>query len=323
MEKARKTIVIQDIGEDARRQYMDASTVFEAWQAAKKQVAEVRGGMYWKRAASGEYLIRTSASNTQKSLGPRSPETEAIYQGFVGRKQQIEAREADLGRELIRHQRMNRALMVGRAPRALVDILNTLEQAGLGEHFTVVGTHALYAYEAVAGVRLAPEALATRDVDLLWDTRKRLQFVTQMRFLATSMLGLLQRVDATFEHRADQPYTAVNSKGFEVDVIRREPADDDPHPWPVTDYEGDVYAVPAKRASVLLGSPRLSAMIVSPSGHMARMQTVSPTAFAQFKRWLASAPDREPMKVSRDLLQAELVEQLVEEYLPHLAYGGR
>jgi len=42
--------------------------------------------MYWKRAGKNEYLIRTSPSNSQKSLGPKSAETEAIHQKFVARK---------------------------------------------------------------------------------------------------------------------------------------------------------------------------------------------------------------------------------------------
>ena len=31
-----------------------------------------------------------------------------------------------------------------------------------------------YAYETAAGVRIAEQAMATRDVDMLFDTRKRL-----------------------------------------------------------------------------------------------------------------------------------------------------
>ena len=322
MENLPKTVLL-DIGNDARRQYVDALAVFSAWEAAGKSAAEVRGGMYWKAQGKSEYLIRTMPSNSQKSLGPRSGETESVYQRFVERKTQVEARVTDLAAELVRHQRMNRALFVGRAPQILVDILNALARAGLAEHFSVVGTHALYAYEAAAGVRFVPaDALATRDVDLLWDTRKRLSFVTQMKFLGSSMIGLLQKVDSSFEIRDDQTYTATNGKGFEVDIIRREADEGDPHPLRMTDNEGDFWAVQAKRAGALLSAGRFSSMIVSPSGHMARMNTISPQAFAEFKRWMAVQPDRDPMKLQRDMLQAALVETLVEEYLPHLHSVG-
>lgn len=311
--------MLQDIGDDARRQYMDAKAVFEAWETARKNVAEVRGGMYWKTQGAADYLIRTSPDNAQKSLGLRSAETEEIFRRFAERKTRLEARVSDLQQELVRQQRMNRALFVGRAPALLVDILRVLEKADLADHFTVVGTHALYAYEAAAGVRFEPEALATRDIDLLWDTRKRIRFVTRMRILESSMIGLLQKVDRTFQLRPDQRYTAVNSRGMEVDILRREAGEGDPHPLPLTDHDEDFFAVQARRAGVLLSGPRFSALVVTPSGNMARMNTVSPLAFARFKRWLANDPARDALKVSRDRRQAELVEQLVAEYLPQLS----
>ena len=310
---------MRDIGEDARRQYIDAQATFTAWEDAVQMAAEVRGGMYWKRQGQGEYLIRTSPTNAQKSLGPRSAETEQIYARFMARKEAAEKRERALSTELVRHQRMNRALYVGRAPQILVDILAVLQRATLSEHFSVIGTHALYAYEAAAGVRIVnPEALATQDVDLLWDTRKRVRFVTQMKVQGSSMVGLLRKVDPTFEIRRDQLYTAVNAKGFEVDIIRREATDGDPHPLQLTDDEEDFWAAQARRAGTLLSGPRFSAIVVSSSGHMARMNTIAPRAFSQFKRWMGAQPDRDRMKRDRDLLQADLVEELLEEYLPHL-----
>ncbi|MDO9081164.1 MAG: GSU2403 family nucleotidyltransferase fold protein [Desulfuromonadales bacterium] len=319
MENLRKRYHWIDIGDDARRQFIDAQAVFTAWEDAAKSAAEVRGGMYWKRQGETEYLIRTSPKNSQKSLGPRSGATVAIFEKFTARKEQAEKRWSDLSHELERHQRMNRALRVGRAPKLVVDILNKLSKSGLADYFTVVGTHALYAYESAAGVQFGnADALATRDIDLLLDTRRRLSFVTQMGQLGSSMLDLIKKVDPTFELRQDQKYTAVNSKGFEVDIIRREVTNGDPHPLRLTDDEADFYAVQAKKAGVLLDGPRFSSMIIAVSGHMARMNTISPVAFVKFKRWMAEQPDRDTMKRRRDLLQADLVEELVEEYLPQL-----
>jgi hypothetical protein len=319
MKNARKNIGAHEIGGDARRQYMDALSTFSEWERSVKESAEVRGGMYWKRQGKTDYLIRTSPSNSQKSLGPRSPETEAVYGKFTERKTRSAKRVKNLVAQLGVHKRMNRALFVGRAPQMLVDILAMIDRAGIEEHFTVVGTHALYAYEAAAGVRIEPgDALATRDIDLLWDTRKRIQFSITMEAAGYSMIGLLRKVDPTFRLRRDQLYTAINDKGFEVDIIRRETAEGDPHPLRITDAEDDFWVTQAERAAVLLNAPRLSAMIVSPSGDMARMTTISPIAFSQFKRWLAAQPTRDPMKRARDTMQADVVEQIVAEYLPHL-----
>lgn len=151
MENARKNSGLTELSDDARRQYVDARSAYAAWEEARKAAAEVRGGMYWKTQGKTDYLIRTSEKNSQKSLGPRSPETEAMHTKFLARKSAAEQRLAELKATLERHQRMNRALYVGRVPQILVDILQAIDAAGLSEFFTVVGTHALYAYEAATG----------------------------------------------------------------------------------------------------------------------------------------------------------------------------
>ena len=200
----------------------------------------------------------------------------------------------------------------------MVALLNRLASTQLSEHFRVVGTHALYAYEAAAGVRLDTDALATRDIDLLWDTRKRIIFSTQLARIDSSMLGVLKKVDPTFRMRQSQKYTAVNKDGFEVDIIRREQTGDDPHPIKLSDEDDDFWVAQARRGNVLLDSPSFSAVIVATNGTMARMSTVHPTTFVAFKRWLAGQRDRDALKRRRDDLQADVVQKLVDEYLPLL-----
>lgn len=56
---------------------------------------------------------------------------------------------------------------------------------------------------------------------------------------------------------------------------------------------------------------------------MARLDTIHPMTFVSFKHWMAKQPDRDPLKRRRrrDILQADLVNELVVEYLPHLLQG--
>ncbi len=308
-----------DIGDEARRQYINAKSVYSELESAKMSIKNFRGGMFWKKQGGYEYLIRTSTNNSQKSLGVRSDETELIFEKFISGKSNLESRISDLKDALTLNQKLNRAHQVGRAPAILIEILNALEDHQLSEYFTVIGTHALYAYESAAGVRiLSADAIATQDVDLLWDTRKRVSFLAHMKKMDSSMVGLLKKVDPTFRIRSDQKYTAVNSKGFEVDIIRREAIDGDPHPIQTTENEDDFWVAQAKRANLLLDSEKFSAIIVSASGHMAKMTTVNPVTFCEFKKWMANQPDRDPLKVKRDIMQAQIVEELVREYLPNL-----
>lgn len=311
---------MQELSPSVTRQSIDAIAVFEALEEATAEAAQVRGGMYWHAgpasAPERKYLVRTTPAGAETSLGPRTPETQAIYDKFTQRKQASAERLAGLKAALDQHQRMNRALRVGRVDPLVVALLNRLASTQLSEHFRVVGTHALYAYEAAAGVRLDANALATRDIDLLWDTRKRIVFSTQLARVDRSMLGVLQKVDPTFRMRQSQKYTAVNKDGFEVDIIRREQVDDDPHPIKLSDADEDFWVAQAQRANVLLDASGFTAVIFATNGTMARMNTVHPATFVSFKRWLAGQAGRDPLKRRRDVLQADAVQVLLEQYLP-------
>ena len=304
------------------RQYIDAVSVFEALEEAQLEAAQVRGGMYWHAGPvatpEAKYLVRTTPAGAETSLGPRTPESIAIYERFTQRKRDSAERLSGLKAALDQHQRLNRALRVGRVDPLVVSLLARLASSQLSPHFRVVDTHALYAYEATAGVRLSADTLATRDMDLLWDTRKRIAFSTQLARSGSSMLGVLKKVDSSFRMRQSQKYTAVNKDGFEVDIIRRERAGDDPHPIKLSNEDEDFWVVQAHRANVLLDSPGFSAVIVATNGSMARMNTVHPATFVAFKRWLANQAGREALKRRRDALQADAVQILIDQYLPQV-----
>ncbi len=67
-----------------------------------------------------------------------------------------------------------------------------------------------------------------------------------------------------------------------------------------------------------MDAPPFSSVIVSTTGAMARMNTMHPLVFARFKRWMSDLPTRDSKKKERDLLQARIVEQMVEAHMPHL-----
>jgi hypothetical protein len=303
--------------ESTVRQVIDSTTVFIETRRVRAQAMPYAGAMYWKREGDHEYLVKTRPrQRSQERLGARSEQTERIVADYSARKQALEGRLASLQVALTEAERMNKALKAGRTPNLVVSLLNVLDEAGLASHFTVVGTHALYAYETAAMVRVVPGALATQDVDLLWDARKRVQFITDLARLDSSMLKVLQRADSSFERKEGQNETVINARGFEVDFLRRQPEGDDPHPFRFSADEGDLWPVQAVRASVLTSAKRLEQPVISTTGRMALMHTMAPSAFVQFKRWMAgSAPHRPEPKRRRDLLQADTVQELLDQSL--------
>jgi len=304
------------LSDNASRQVIDSTTLFDEYHRVRAEARRYEGGMYWKRQGDYEYLTRTAPDNRQSRIGPRSRETEKVYADFTSRKRDTEARLKSLRVALTDAERMNKALKAGRTPALVIALLQTLEDAGIGAHFTVVGTHALYAYETAAGVRIVQGALATQDVDLLWDARARVQFMADMDKVDASMLEVLQRVDPSFQRKDQQNETAINDKGFEVDFLRRMPVGDDVHPFRFTDDEGDLWPVQAPRASVLTDAPRFEHLVISATGRMARMRTVAPRSFVEFKRWMGKeAINRPEVKRRRDLRQADIVQSLIRDGL--------
>lgn len=311
------------LSDNAARQVIDSTTIFDEFVRVNNQARPYAGGMYWKRQGEYEYLVKTSPDNRQRRVGPRSPETEKIHEEFTVRKLGLEARLKSLRAALTDAERLNKALKAGRVPSMVVSVLQTLEDAGLGQHFTVVGTHALYAYETAAGVRIVQGALATQDVDLLWDARRRVRFITDLGKLDASMLRVLQRADASFLRKEGQAETAINAKGFEVDFLRRQPEGDDPHPFRFSDDEDDLWPVQAMRASVLTNAPRFDHVVISATGRMTLMRTIAPESFVEFKRWMvAKVPQRLESKRRRDQRQADIVQALMDEGLLMTGFEG-
>ena len=99
-------------------------------------------------------------------------------------------------------------------------------------------------------------------------------------------------------------------------IIRREQTGDDPHPIKLSSEDEGFWVAQARRANVLLDSPGFSAIIVATNGTMTRMNTLHSATFVAFKRWMAEQADRDPLKRSRDKLQADAVQELLVQCFP-------
>ncbi len=306
------------LSESQSRQFIDAETVHAATRLARKAADEVRGSMIWREVAGKTYLIRTAPDASQRSLGPRTQVTQEIFEKFTKKKEVVSNRLTSLQSELITQQRLCRALRVGRVPNIVTSILNKLDANNLSDQFMVVGTHAIYAYEAAANVRVQEAAMATIDVDLLFDTRRLLSFTAAIEQTNESFANLLKKVDPTFERLDLDKCTLQNSKGFQVQILRRLAVDHDPHPFRMTADEDDLWPVQIESGAALLSARRFAQMVVSTSGEVALMQTVHPLDFVRVKQAMGISYTREASKRGKDLLQAKIVTQLVHELMPHL-----
>lgn len=309
--------MFKDLSGEQIRQIIDAEQVFEAYRDARlEHDTRYRGSMVWKDIKGKTYLVRR-ARGADKSLGPRSPETEAILAAFEDGKSRLRQILEGTSRRLDEMAPVNRAMRIARFPKLAAKIVRRLDEAGLlGRNVLIVGTNALYAYERAAGVQIDSEHLATGDVDLLFDARSRLKLALD-DFHEEGVIGLLRRVDNSFKVAGRKSYRAINQAGFMVDLIK--PAPRDPlrpsGPASLGDAEGDLRAAEIFGLSWLLNSPKFEQTVIGEDGYPCRTVSPDPRAFALHKAWLSERQDRDPGKRRRDLAQARLIARLAAERL--------
>ncbi|MEA3013310.1 MAG: hypothetical protein QOD42_1855 [Sphingomonadales bacterium] len=304
------------------RQLVNSEQAYAALRAAEtERDLHFRGSMAWKTVGERDYLYRKLA-DAWKSVGRRGPETELAFERFHAGRAGIKARITALDDTIRRMAAVNRAMRLGRVPWVAARLLRKLERKQLpGRAISVVGTHALYAYERMAGGHFHPSHVATLDIDLLYDARDRLRLLAPDT-REEGLQGILRSVDASFAPLTPGGFRAVNKSGFMVDLIRPMPANPafGDGTSRVGDDATDLTAAQIEGLGWLQNCPQVQQTVVDERGYPLRLDVPDPRAFALHKLWVSERPDRDRMKARRDAGQAKAVAGLVLDYLPHLGF---
>jgi len=310
--------MLKQLSNQQRLNVVNTGQLFENHEAALRHTLSYAYGMRWKKVREVEYLFRERARRGNgKLMGRRSAETESILAAFIAGKAAAAERLASIEISLQEQARLNKALRLSRVPKVVARILRKLSEAGLSDVFTVLGTQALYAYEAVSGVQYLSELLASGDVDLLYDTRRKLTVVSE-KMDGEGLLGILKKADRSFECIRKRGYRAANAGQFMVDLIiapRGMHQSDE-----VTFAEQDLVAAEVPGLQWLLNAPKLRTVAIDEDGMPVPMRVPDPRAFALHKAWLSQQRERDPVKKPRDLAQAQVVAETVQRYLPYLPF---
>jgi hypothetical protein len=318
-------MLFQELNNDQRREAINTRQRFDAWRSARNGVDRLKGSLVWVKKNGAEYLARSAydpATNVrrQTSLGPRSGATEKIKADFDRDRQHARDRLDELDKVIDRQAAINRAVGIARVPLIGAKILRGLDVTGLlGKGIRIVGTNAIYAYEASTGVLVEAGLTTTADMDLLFDARRGIGFASTEEISERSLMGVLRKVDRSFE-RDRERFRAVNRDGYLVDFIKPLPNP----PWKKereTIAEGsdnDLVAVGIEGLQWLENAPPFQSVVIDETGMPTNMIAPDPRVFAVHKLWLSERPDRARDKRERDRAQATLVAELVGRYLPHL-----
>ena len=312
---------MKPLSDQQRLFLVESDQIYRAWREVLWRYRDYKYGMRWKNVNGKDYLLRlTSASGNSRSLGPRAPETEQIFQQFQDGKTLAEEKYQSLKVKLDSQRKLNRAVRLGRMPSIIGEILLKLDQAQALSELRVVGTHAIFAYESMAAVELKMELLASGDIDLLFDVRKQVSLLAK-KLDGEGLLGLLKKVDKTFEISSGEGFRAINKDGFMVDLIGQDKGMFAPKPQLLA--QGDLEIMEVPNLEWLANAPRIEQVVIAANGSAVIMPVPDPRAFAIHKAWLSHQINREPVKKQRDLNQALMVMNLVREYLPNLAIDER
>ena len=315
-------LVISEFNNDQRRELVNTRQRFDSWSEAAARERSYRGSMVWEEVKGRPYLIRASydehGKRRNKSLGPQTPETQAIKDRFDSERAEAIERRKAVETVLNRQAAVNRALGLGRIPLLSAKIVRALDKRGLlGVGLIVVGTNALFAYEAMCGVVLDASIMATGDIDLLFDARRHLHLLGDEEFQSRELLDVLRTTDRSFV-KMNRTYSAENDEGFMVDLIKpmRNP------PWlPENTSIGgadDLTAADIEGLVWLENAPRITQMVLDERGMPLRIVVPDPRVFAIHKYWVSRREERNRLKKVRDVDQARTIMALVKEHLPQL-----
>ncbi len=305
--------MLAELNNAQRRQFVDVVQTFEAWEESKAELVQrFVGSMRWVERKGHVYLLRKKGSS-EVSLGRKTDDTEEIYRTFRDGRDAERKRCDALYAHLREMAPVNRALRLNRVPRLTARILRHLADARvLGQNIFVIGTNSLFLYEALAGVHVASDLLATADIDLLWDTRQSL-ILGVKDFRSSGVIGYLRRADRSFQRSRGHLFRAINREGFMVDLIR--PVED---PFAAMDDGAnpeDLVSVGIEGLEWLVNAPKVDGVVIGEDGIPLRCWSVDPRAFALHKVWVSERLDRDPVKRARDHAQAQEAAWIAKHYL--------
>lgn len=301
---------LSPFSDEQSRVLVNLQAHYEGWLDATRALAALPYHLRWKSVSGRDYLYEDrNRSGSGTSLGPRSPETEAIHQAFVSAKREARARVDTISKRLDQTCKIYRALRLPLIPAPAAAILREADRRGLlGSHFMVVGTNAMPAYAIAAGGFLdAPDE--TEDFDVAWTAAA----IGPDDGEATPIWSMLKAVDSTYTVNTERTFQARNAEAYEVEILVAPSraggmrAHDRPRPVPMPAQEW------------LLRGQQLDHVVVARDGSPARLYVPDPRWYALHKLWMAKQDDRNPLKRSKDAQQGSVVLAAVQKAMPQYA----
>lgn len=293
-----------EISPEGLRIIANTAQFYDALMASMREKESMPKWMAWSTNGGKDYLYEMrTAQRVKKCIGVRSTVTEATYQEFLGRNELLTQRIDATSRSLATCLAQYKVLHLPQAMPLPARILRLLDLSGdLGSNLMVVGTNAFPAYEIEARERFARGLDETEDFDLGWCRGSRISF-NQVTSPAkgSPLFSAIKKVDKTFEINRKKPYQALNSAGYEVELLTA------PSVMPTLSRD-EVFSTAAipEQEWLLLGRP-VRHILCAKDGSPAPLYVPDPRYMGLHKLWLSAKETRRADKKDKDAKQGELL----------------
>jgi len=297
--------VVAPFSDEQTRLLVNLAQQYEVWIEAARAFDELPYGLAWKRSSGKDYLYKLiDRDGNGRSLGARSPDTEAIYERHHAEKPAAKNRRDESWGRLVESGRLYRALRLPLLASEAAQILREADRRSLlGSHVMVIGTNAMAAYAVEAAGRIVGAPDETQDFDMAWTAATASGEDNQL-------WAMLKAVDGTYTINSERPFQARNARAYEVEILAAPSriggmaVKDRPRPVAMEEQEW------------LLRGRQVSHVVVARDGSPARILAPDPRWFALQKLWLSAQPKRSALKRPKDAKQGALLLAAVAEAMP-------
>lgn len=292
---------------DAGQVIANLEAAYDQWHQARQTVASLPSSVFWQTKGGVDYLaVKHGSYDSATTTGARSAETEAQFASFVTKKEAAKKRVTEADTLIEQRALQYRALRLPVMLDKQGELLRALDVAGLLRNdLLVVGTNAFAAYEVLCGVRFPAGNEPTQDFDLAWCRGSNVSLarlspdpdVSRRK----SLMAVLQSIDSTYKLNPKKPYQAINSVGYEVELLAA------PSRAPLPKHEAFEPMVSLVEQEWLLCGKAAFVVVATQRHRSCPLYVPDPRWMALHKLWLAKKPERNAQKRPKDARQGEVL----------------
>lgn len=306
------------LNDDQLRFFNDAKSHYQSWWPAAQEARQYNYWLGWRERHGVQYLTRSDGGGVnQKSLGARSPSTEAVYNHYVSKKQPAKTARRLAENAIADRSRLLKAAKLARLNSTYGKVLREFELFKiLGANTLIVGPSAMLAYESLAGVHFDKALLGIDCLDVVWIDSSRGMEVEGDR---PTLLDILVNADKTFTNSQSKAYKFKNAK----DQIVQFSAKKNNGEYAAFNQGKNIINPNGIEAAQWMNCvPSVTAITIDTAGWPVRVVAPDPRVFLLFSLWASQQAEINENIQSLELARAQAIATLLKTHLKKFPFNS-